>query len=100
MSERRNGTTKAHRVVRFIAKNVDYNLDDNPQLKNPFLPEDSQASAQVWENFKKLTIQHCKGRLKVEFFKIFKSVLEMLDQLDDPKYTQSIRNGNFDVGIS
>lgn len=95
-SELRNGTKKANKIVRFVSKNVQYNLDDNPQLTKPFQPENTKDSARVWENFKHLTLQHCKGQK----FILFPKNSSFLDQLKDPDYTDNIRNAKFDVAIS
>ncbi|KAI6179123.1 putative UDP-glucuronosyltransferase ugt-48 [Aphelenchoides besseyi] len=81
-SERRNGTLKAQRIVRFMPTSEEYNFEKNTQLTEPFEPQDENVGAKVWENFKQFTLRQCQ------------------DQLKDPEYTESIRRENFDVGIS
>ncbi|KAI6221530.1 putative UDP-glucuronosyltransferase ugt-48 [Aphelenchoides besseyi] len=81
-SERRNGTSKAQRIVRFMPKNEEYNFEKNTQLTEPFEHQDENVGAKVWENFKQFTLRQCQ------------------DQLKDPEYTESLRREKFDVGIS
>ncbi|KAI6238015.1 Glucuronosyltransferase [Aphelenchoides fujianensis] len=81
-NEKRNGTTKAHRIVRFLPTSLDYDFEQNSQLSEPFQKQDENVGAKVWENFKTFTLRQCQ------------------DQLKDSEYTESIRRGNFDVAMS
>ncbi|KAI6213941.1 Glucuronosyltransferase [Aphelenchoides besseyi] len=93
-NERANGTSKAHKIVRFQSKHPE-SIKPNPHFADPFNINAEDKSAEAIEWFMNNTRSFCEG----QFHGSSNNKLN-LEELKDVDYTRNIKNERYDVAIA